>query len=829
MNKRKMRILCLAVALVMLIGIASCAKDEPAEPTPSQTASASTQPSASPSATPPPTQTSTPPAPPPEAPPQTLVVGYSYFSQKFSSFFHKTGYDRDVVDMTMDYLLINDRTGNVILHGIEGETFNYNGTDYTYYGIANIDIVQKPDGTVDYNVRIRDDIVFSDGVPMTIDDVIFTIYVMCDPTYDGSYTFYSMPVTGMNNFRTGLSDELYDKYETLFFDILEAGEDNDDFSEWSEEMHDIFWDNYFFPFGEAFAQEIVDYCQAYTVAYEEYYDMVNRDDVAFGMMMWGFGDPDEDDEEIFVTEITGTEYYVFEGDGPTVTDYLYEMLIAYDWDIFDMEDVENAGTMFFSDMLTAFIRDQGLADPAAGGEVMNIAGIKRTGDYTMTVTTDYFDATSIYQLGFQVAPLHYYGDPSQYNFNNNQFGFPKGDLTVVRNHETVPLGSGPYRFISYENGVVSYEANELYWKGEPIIKYVRFQECTDEDKLAGIVAGTFDVTDPSFSDDTVSSIKGYNSNGQITGDTIVTSTVDNLGYGYVGIAANNVNVGGELASQESRYLRAAFATLYAVYRNTVVNSYYGDRASVIQYPISNTSWAAPRPNDEGYRQAYSIDVNGNSIYTDSMNEGQRYAAALDAAIGFFEAAGFTWDAGSETFTAAPEGARLIYEVIIPADGVGDHPAYGILTAAKEALATIGITLDINDPTDSNVLWRALESGQADMWCAAWQASLDPDMYQVYHSSNAVGLGGTDSNHYYIMDDELDDLIMEARSSADQAFRKATYRRCLEIIMDWAVEVPNYQRQNAVIFSPDRVNISTVTPDITTFWGWMNDIQLLQMN
>ena len=34
-------------------------------------------------------------------------------------------------------------------------------------------------------------------------------------------------------------------------------------------------------------------------------------------------------------------------------------------------------------------------------------------------------------------------------------------------------------------------------------------------------------------------------------------------------------------------------------------------------------------------------------------------------------------------------------------------------------------------------------------------TIDPDMYQVYHSTNIVGKGGTDSNHYHIADTDLD--------------------------------------------------------------------------
>ena len=56
--------------------------------------------------------------------------------------------------------------------------------------------------------------------------------------------------------------------------------------------------------------------------------------------------------------------------------------------------------------------------------------------------------------------------------------------------------------------------------------------------------------------------------------------------------------------------------------------------------------------------------------------------------------------------------------MIPADGTGDHPAFGIYTATKEALASIGINFQINDLSDSNVLWNALESGECEMWTAA---------------------------------------------------------------------------------------------------------------
>jgi len=266
----------------------------------------------------------------------------------------------------------------------------------------------------------------------------------------------------------------------------------------------------------------------------------------------------------------------------------------------------------------------------------------------------------------------------------------------------------------------------------------------------------------------------------------------------------------------------------AVYRDVAFDSYYGDAASVINYPISNTSWAAPQPTDPDYKVAFSTDVDGNPIYTSEMAVEEKYVAALEAAKNYFIAAGYTFDEATGKFTAAPEGAKLAYELIIAGGGTGNHPSFALATDASNALATIGITLNINDPADSNILWTSLDSSKQEMWAAAWQSTIDPDMYQVYHSSNIIGKGGSDSNHYHIADPALDQAIMDARQSADQVYRKQVYKTALDIIVDWAVEIPTYQRQNSVVFSTERVKIDTVTPDITTFYDWNAEIENQEM-
>ena len=716
-----------------------------------------------------------------------LVVGYSNFSSKFSPFFSETAYDQDVWAMTSVNLLETDRQGAIVEKGKTGETRPYNGTDYTYNGIADLTITENADGTIAYDFDLRDDVVFSDGEKLTADDVIFSMYVLSDPTYDGNSTFFALPIAGMEEYRSGM--------ESLYSLILAAGEDNSDFTLWTEEEQTAFWEAYN-EASEKFAQSIADFCIAN--GYNE-----EGDSIAKCAANWG---------------------YELEEDA-TAADFWAAMMEAYDNDVPTLVSTE-AADVAWDELFPAF------ADYTKGvktGESADsIKGIEKTGDYSVRVTLTKADAPAIYQLAVTVAPMHYYGDASLYNYDENQFGFPKGDLSGVKAKTTEPMGAGPYKFLKFENGVVYFEANENYYKGAPKTKLVQFLESSDKDKLNGVTTGTIDITDPSYSKDTVDAIKAANGNDDVNGPVITTNTVDNLGYGYLGISAKAVNVGGDIASDASKNLRKAFATVFSNFRDVTVDSYYGAGvASVINYPISNTSWAAPQATDADYAIAFSKDVQGNDIYTSDMDDAAREEACLKAALGFFEAAGYTVADGK--LTAAPEGAKMSYEVWIPADGAGDHPSFMMLNLAKDALAKIGMELVVKDLANSADLWTGIEADQVPMWCAAWGATPDPDMYQVYYSGSQGGEAGGSNYMYDIADEELDKLIVEARQSMDQSFRKQMYKSCLDIIVDWAVEIPVYQRQNAIIFSTERVNMDTVTPDITTYYNWYADIQNLELN
>ncbi len=113
---------------------------------------------------------------------------------------------------------------------------------------------------------------------------------------------------------------------------------------------------------------------------------------------------------------------------------------------------------------------------------------------------------------------------------------------------------------------------------------MQFKETPTSEIATAVATGTVDMGDMNGSKAAFEEIRGHNANGELTGDTIVTERVDHLGYGYIGINAGTVNVGGVPGSEASRALRKGLATVLAAYRDVAVDSYYGDAASVINYP-----------------------------------------------------------------------------------------------------------------------------------------------------------------------------------------------------------------------------------------------------
>ena len=434
-----------------------------------------------------------------------LVVATSTLSQKFSPYFADTGYDQDVVSMTQISMMTTDRVGGIIYNGIEGETIPYNGTDYTYYGTGDLTVnYDEATDITTYGYKMRNDLKFSDGEPVTIDDVIFTYYVYLDPAYNGSTTLSSYDILGLQAYRTQIPEANLESVTKIANDIKAAGfgyelKEGDSFT---QEEYDAYY-NAATELWKNDTQGIVDYVMAkYAADYAEAQigytvDEVNADEglkVALGMVMWGFGKVEEADGKKVFTTSDGKAFNLTDGERPVIDDYFNATYAAYEGNIDNYLGTESAvgatTDEIFASTMTMVAKDQGV-DMDAG--VPNIAGIKRVDDYTVEVQVKGFSAPAVYSiLGLNITPMHYYGDPAQYDYENNKFGHPYGDLSIAQSKTDAPMGGGPYKFVKYENRVAYYEANENYYLGAPKTKTFQYKETNSAEVASAIQTGTAD-------------------------------------------------------------------------------------------------------------------------------------------------------------------------------------------------------------------------------------------------------------------------------------------------------------------------------------------------
>ena len=128
------------------------------------------------------------------AKPDAFVVMIDQPDGLFNPFFSTAAADGTVVSMTQVSMLgatYNEEKGQVEV--AYGEDQPVVTKDYK--------IVENADGTITYVFVLKNGIQFSDGQPLTMEDVLFNYYVYLDPVYTGSNTLYSTEILGLAEYR----------------------------------------------------------------------------------------------------------------------------------------------------------------------------------------------------------------------------------------------------------------------------------------------------------------------------------------------------------------------------------------------------------------------------------------------------------------------------------------------------------------------------------------------------------------------------------------------------------------------------------------------------
>ncbi len=125
--------------------------------------------------------------------PDAFVIMTEQLDGLFNPFFSTSANDGTIVAMTQIGMLSSKYEG--------GEVKVAYG-DNEAVVVKDYDIVENDDDTTTYTFVLKNGIKFSDGHPLTMEDVLFNYYVYLDPVYTGSSTLYSTKIVGLDEYRT---------------------------------------------------------------------------------------------------------------------------------------------------------------------------------------------------------------------------------------------------------------------------------------------------------------------------------------------------------------------------------------------------------------------------------------------------------------------------------------------------------------------------------------------------------------------------------------------------------------------------------------------------
>ncbi|MCL2108487.1 MAG: ABC transporter substrate-binding protein [Oscillospiraceae bacterium] len=811
-----------------------------------------------------------------ELPPKTeIIIGATGIAGVFSPFFAESAGDIDVMRVINLPLVSLDRQGEPVMNGITGETRFYDSNEYNYTGAADI-VVSNTDESTIFNFKLRDDLFFSDGTGLTADDLIFTLYALCDVDFAAFNELAAvghLPIEGLEYYRANADPDAYATYAEIAANALEFGFIYDENDLITREQHADFY-GFYNAAWFSHVNRIVAYC---TENYAEFAHLVianNSPDsdnlhelqsheglqVALAMLIWkiaGFEELTPAIDELdaiygnFIS-VSGRQWNMRD-EFPTVDDFYREFFNIYNGDlaayinaerITEHDDpVADAVRLFIahyaemareSDAETELeieLEDESEIDfeseledepelPTNTGRDY-ISGIRKLGDYEVEVVLQGQIPSAIFSFTFPIAPLHYYGDLSFYDYDNNSFGFTRGELSAVRAKNHAPLGAGPYKLIELDEtaGITVFmEANAYYYKGVPYTLDVIFRETAHEDLVFGAARETLDIVTVAANHEVSDEINAYLSSG--IDMQIQSAAFGSLGY--IGFNTRLVNVRdgdfdedsesdedeevSEILSEESVYFRKGIAVIFAAYRDITIEDAFGTAATIAEYPVSGVSWVAPNPDTAGFSAAYSTAIDGTEIYTDTMSEAVRHDAARRAALAYFEAAGCELNLARTAIAEFPDGIKTDYEIYITGGGEGKHPSFLLLNMATETLRAMGVRIAIVDVSSQGEMFDAVINDRADMWCAAFTGSVLPELDRRFSSSGA-------GNLFKLQDERIDLRI----ALAGAAFSRDLYLSALEAVRDAAVCVPVYQRQMYFIFSP-ALDMSSIAGNLTAHYN-----------
>ena len=802
-----------------------------------------------------------------------VVFATDALDGNFNPFFATSATDSTIAAITQVGMLSSDKDGK-LTYGKDEPTvvLDYKETMKDSNQQVTTNAAEAADGgTTEYEFIIKNGLKFSDGEPLTIKDVLFNLYVYLDPYYMGSATLYSTDIQGLKAYRAqdpDLQDDSDGDLDTKFYaladqrisnllDYLDPEDTKPELtaqiekdiarvkelfveeaqSDWTmaagtqESYKEEYtftedWQIYYFREGRIFVQTNSTTGQALKDENGKYLTSLDLENNEFTANIAEVKNGQNDDKE----EYTLTYWMNKEGCTQEVAAELAVQAYAIDQVI----DANTTTDGALADVIRYWATGSNARDDFAaearskyfkenGGKVESISGIQQsttTKDFNgndlgethdvLKIVINGVDPKAKWNFAFSVAPMHYYSNEEA--IATTKYGVKFSDKeffdTVLQDPEKngLPVGAGVYKATNesdsgnvnknnfYRNNRVYFARNEYFYtmlgdgtdtSNNAKIKYMQYRVVSSNRIMQALEAGSIDFGAPQATKDNIEEIGKY--------DFLAYRRYRTNGYGYVGINPKFVPD-----------IEVRRAIMKAMNTAMIVTDYYtSELADVIYRPMSLESWAYPK----GVKEHESIVMTRDKREIQALVESADYTMGADGIY-------------------VKDGKKLEITFTIAGESV-DHPAYDMFQDAAKFLNTCGFKISVT--TDITAL-KKLATGGLAVWAAAWSTTIDPDLYQIYHKDSkatSVKNWGYSTiyadttgqfNYEQTIIDDLSVLIEEGRATLDQDERAEIYKEALDVIMELAVELPTYQRNDLVVYNRTVIDAATLNPNPTATAG-----------
>jgi len=350
---------------------------------------------------------------------------------------------------------------------------------------------------------------------------------------------------------------------------------------------------------------------------------------------------------------------------------------------------------------------------------------------------------------------------------------PKDSYASQKTH---PLGTGPFRFDSYDNAqqVVDLDRFPQYWEGAPKLETVRVRVISDMNALqAELQAGRVDIAPmpTSLSPDAVKRL-GQDPNLQVKefpGSNVVLLTINTSAP-----PLDNVKV------------RQAIA--YAIDRETMIKSLLQGLGKIAHSIIPEESWAYSTGQTYSYDPARAKKLLDEAGFPDPDGDGPR----------------MRFD------------KPLIYK--LSGSSISGRQYAGVI---QNYLKEVGIPVEIQTP-EQNTFFDELKRGNFQISYSQWVGgNQDPIFYKDLFATSEIPTEARPSrNRSRYSNKELDALLDEAVNTFDRQKGVGLYRKIQEIVSSDVPAFPLWYLSNVVIA---KKNVNNIQVNASGDWGFVKDL------